>query len=149
MIDDKDVEFIQNIQSSKLDNICKRLRTETSYRGLIASKIAHLTGGPLTTCLKCLIEEIKKIQSLKIEIIMERNSVVCKLKNGVLLHLKDDFSNYYSNANITDEIARKLLNEQPDLVSKFSVLPPKEVKADVKSDNSSESAKKTKPKSNK
>ncbi|MCP3894831.1 MAG: hypothetical protein GY706_09415 [Bacteroides sp.] len=45
------------------------------------------------------------------------------LKNGVLLQLKFGSDEFYTNANLTDEVARKYLTDHPDDANLFSKIP--------------------------
>lgn len=91
------------------------------------------------TCKSCsqyIPNYIRKIQSLTKEEIMS-NSVDRKyrLKAGVTIH-QNGTSNYYSDHNITDKIAEKLLKENPNRSVLFSKIPTVEkpkVKAKAKS----------------
>lgn len=82
---------------------------------------------PLRKC-KCknvladaLIEIYSKIKYYKTnEKTMEQYKAQAKLVKGVILQVEN---NHYTNANLTDDIARKFLAEHPNRTDWFAVLP--------------------------
>lgn len=86
---------------------------------------------------KCGCKKIDKLNDMYIVSSMyikknkDINMNTAKLKRGVLLN-STKFENKYTNANLTDDIAREYLELYPENVHLFEVLPPKVEKTEEK-----------------
>lgn len=76
-----------------------------------------------TSCNDCYRDAVYEMYSyLKKNGKMKEKSIY-KLKNGVLLQMGFGSGEFYTNANLTDEIAEKYLEEHPERINYFAIYP--------------------------
>lgn len=52
-----------------------------------------------------------------------RDKTIYKLKNGTLLQMEFGSGEFYTNANLTDEVAEKYLAKYPERINYFAIFP--------------------------
>lgn len=87
-------------------------------------EVSRMLGKPILkpNCENCLIEAILYLKKINLELMAKTTA---KIKDGQFIMVPFT-SDSYTNENLTDAIARKLLKEYPALAESFKKLPPDE-----------------------
>lgn len=123
-------EKIELIQSSSSESILKGgFHNGTPLLKYIFEIHEEVFGMPCKSCADALPGYIKKVQSINLkENIMSKADREYRMKSGSVINVKGT-NKYYSDLNITDEIAKELLKENPNRSALFAKMPKAEAKA--------------------
>lgn len=117
-------EKIELIQRSSSESILNGgLLNGTPLLKFVFEIHEEVFGMACKSCADALPGYINKVQSINLkENIMSKADRAYRMKSGSVIHVKGT-NNYYSDLNITDEVAKKLLDENPNRSVLFAKMP--------------------------